>query len=104
MNSGPNLNIRRSLGAKSADGRAFQVLVGIGLPYARPDGSWAAQLVVDPLHSNVSEEVGMDSWQATTLAMKTVKSVLQQFVRGGGSLFLEGESEPFTEAEIDEYF
>jgi hypothetical protein len=99
-----NLNIRRSLGAKAEDGRAFQVTVGIAVPYTRPDGSWAVSFIVDPLQSNLSEAFGMDSWQATTLAMKAVKSVLRHFVRNGGLLFLNGESGPFTEAEIDEYF
>ncbi len=100
----PNLNISRSLGAKTADDRAFQVTIGIAIPYARPDGSWAVSVVVDPLRPDLTEEIGMDSWQATTLATKTVKSALRHFVREGGSLFLEGETEPFTEAEIDEYF
>jgi hypothetical protein len=104
MAANPNLNICRIMGAKAADGRALQVTVGIATPYARADGSWAVGVVVDPLQSGLPEEIGMDSWQATTLAMKTVKSILKHFIRNGGQLFLDGESESFTEAEIDEYF
>jgi hypothetical protein len=102
--SDSNLNIRRSLRAKAEDGRAFQVTLGIAVPYTRPDGSFSVGVLVDPLQPNLPDEIGMDSWQATTLAMKTVKSVLKHFIRNGGQLFLDGESESFTEAEIDEYF
>jgi hypothetical protein len=82
----------------------MKIFVGIGPPYERSDGAWAVSVTIEPLHKELSNAVGMDSWQAITLGMKLVKSILRTFVRDGGSLFLEGDTQPIEEGEVDEFF
>lgn len=71
-----------------AEGEAFEIRVEIGVPYPwrGSDEEWACPVKVDPLHPNLRDIHGGSSLQALCLALRLVKSLLDDFVEKGGQL------------------
>ncbi|SRR6266480_3926688 len=66
----------------------FSIRVQIGRPYLRakdPD-MWACPVSVDPLHKQLADIAGEDSFQALCLASRLATSLLEGFVQSGGRL------------------
>lgn len=89
----------RELYAVAADGRSFEIKLGIGQPYRITEDEWACAVQLSGLHENLSDAHGIDSWQALQLAQQLAARLLQYFVEDGGRVFSEkdGEQVPLSE-------
>lgn len=85
----------RRLRAKTPEGRLFEIEVGIGTPVCCGDQEWKCAVVLSGLHNKLSDQHGIDSWQALMLAQRLARQLLGYFVEDGGQLFnAESEESP----------
>lgn len=81
--------IQRTLQARTAEGRCFDMRVGIGFPQPEaPD--WRCAVMLGPDLEAPAHLVGIDAWQAVQLAQQLVSDLLADFVARGGELAWEG--------------
>lgn len=90
----------RELYAVAADGRGFEVKLGIGQPCRITEDEWACAVQLSGLHENLSDAHGIDSWQALQLAQQLAARLLQYFVQDGGRLFWEKDGEQVQLSEL----
>ena len=53
------------------------------------DVSWACPVSIEGLHAKLHDAVGIDSWQALSLAMGLTRQLLGYFLEDGGKLYWE---------------
>lgn len=90
----------RELYAIAADGRGFEVKLGIGRPYRITEDEWACAVQLSGFHENLSDAHGIDSWQALQLAQQLAAQLLGYFVQDGGRLFWEKDGEQVQLSEL----
>jgi hypothetical protein len=95
-----SLVAERILFAIDKNNSEVEIRIAVGKPYPI-DNSWACAVKVDPLHKNLHDIYGVDSWQSLQLASKLVKILLEDFVEKGGKLYFEKGG---NEETIDEIF
>ncbi len=83
----------RNLYAMAPDGRGFELKIGVGSPYKLSEDEWACAVQLGGLHNNLSDQHGIDSWQALQLAYQLVAQLLAYFVQDGGQLLWEKDGE-----------
>jgi hypothetical protein len=93
---------QRELIAESKGGPRFGIQLRIGIPTRLSDDSWVCAASIVGLTPRSLDTHGADSLQALLLALRTVRGQLEDFVRGGGTLYLPGDEAggPMTVAEI----
>ena len=95
---------RKLIGIRS-DGERIKISIGIGVPYKDEKfNSWACPLKCEGLFDRLSDQHGIDSWQAIRLSQNTVVSLLHGFLDKGGKLYIFDEDKAMTKKEIDEFF
>lgn len=81
----------RVIYAIDKNGREFDIGLKIGKPYQKVDTpfrDWACPVATIGIYgSNHPDMVGVDAWQALTLAMHLIRDILNHFVEDGGKLF-----------------
>lgn len=82
-----------SLDGLDADGVEFAVHIAVGAPFVNERGWWACTVTLHPLFAPF-DIFGADSLQALTLALRTARSLLEDFTDKGGKLTMEGEVFP----------
>ncbi|MGD9008125.1 MAG: hypothetical protein PVG41_09395 [Desulfobacteraceae bacterium] len=67
---------------------SFEIKIEIGTPYRCGDDpeEWACPVAVRPLHKNLRDAHGSDSFQSLCLAISLAQNLLQDFREKGGSL------------------
>lgn len=86
----------RSLFAISAKGEKLTLRIAVGRPYQVDDVSWACPVSIEGLYTKLHDAVGVDSWQALTLAIGLTRQLLDHFLEGGGKLYWEEGGEEVT--------
>lgn len=73
---------------ESKDRGRFSIRVQIGRPYlrAKDPEMWACAVSLEPLHGQLADIAGEDSFQALCLANRLAASLLEGFVQSGGRL------------------
>jgi hypothetical protein len=61
------------------------------MPYPCDEGDWACPVSLTPLFNQLPDIHGVDSFQALSLAVKLIHSLLEDFVEKVGTLFLDGD-------------
>jgi hypothetical protein len=79
---------------------AFEIEVQLGVPYPASDVDWACSVGLIGLYDHLSDQHGIDSWQALTLAQRLVRTLLEAFVEDGGKLFDRRGGEAVTVATL----
>jgi hypothetical protein len=77
----------RKIFSISPDGEKKFLKIAIGQPYQVDDVSWACPLIVEGLHKELKDTVGIDSWQALGLAIALVRQLLGYYVEDGAELY-----------------
>ena len=92
----------RSLIAEPKGAPRFEIELRIGVPARSSNGAWACPASIEGLSQRSLDTYGADSLQALLLALRTVRGVLEDFVKDGGKLYLPGDegSGSMTVAEI----
>jgi hypothetical protein len=90
----------RDLYAVAADGRGFEVKLGVGQPYRITDDERACAAQLSGFHENLSHVHGIDSWQALQLAQQLAARLLGYFIQDGGRLFWEKDGEQVQLTEL----
>jgi hypothetical protein len=90
----------RTLHALAADGRGFEIELGIGKPYQISADEWACPVQVRGLYGKLGDAHGADSWQALQLACQLSARLLEGFVEDGGRLFWENGGEQLAVSEL----
>ena len=85
----------------SPDGEKNFLRIAIGQPYQIDDVSWACPVIVDGLHKNLKDAVGIDSWQALSLALALVRQLLGYYVEDGAELYWKEGGEKIS---LDDLF
>ncbi len=83
----------RKIFSISPDGQKKLLRIAIGQPYQVDDVSWACPVKVEGLHKKLKDAVGIDSWQALSLAIALVRQLLEYHVEDGAELYWEDEGE-----------
>ncbi len=87
--------------ARDEKGAGLQFRFAIEAPKQIDEESWGCGLlmqgITDRAHHRI---VGIDAWQALTLALRMVEQMLTYFVEDGGSLFWEGSDAPLKVSEV----
>ena len=83
----------RKLFSLSPDRQKKILRIGIGKPYQVDDISWACPVIVDGLHKNLKDAIGIDSWQALSLAIALVRQLLGYYVQDGAELYWKAGGE-----------
>ena len=83
-----------SLTAVEADGERFQLTIELHEPYLDADGVWRCAPSMRPLWDRLRHAAGEDSFQALCLAIALVRTLLENFVEEGGSLWLDDKPWP----------
>lgn len=95
----------RKLQGVDKNGQQLDIVVGIGTPYKDKNiGSWACPLKIEGLHKSLTDQHGIDSWQAIRLSQKLIISLLLDFIGKGGKLYIFDEKDEVTKDEIEEFF
>jgi hypothetical protein len=76
----------RNLIAEDALRGRFTIRVCIGLPYQISTDEWACSVALEGLYSRLSDQHGIDAFQALMLAQALARTLLLGFVQDGGSL------------------
>ena len=79
----------RKIFSNSPDGQKKLLGIAIGQPYQVDDVSWACPVIVDGLHKKLKDAVGVDSWQALSLAIALIRQLLGYYVEDGAELYWE---------------
>ena len=77
----------RKIFSISPDGQKKLLRIAIGQPYQVDDVSWACPVIVGGLHKMLKDIVGIDSWQALSLAIALVRQLLGYYVEDGAELY-----------------
>ena len=83
-------------------GARFPFRVSIGAPYQShvdPD-TWQCTVAIDPMHPDVPDIAGGDSFQAVCLACRMAVDVLRKFVERGGRITYDGAEDVPLEAYL----
>ena len=83
----------RTLYAIATDGKGFELKISVGRPYQISEDESACAVRLDGLHNLLSDQHGIDSWQALQLAYQLVAQLLTYFVQDGGQLYWEKDGE-----------
>lgn len=81
-----------SLKGCRVEGEYFPVTVEIGAPYQIGRDDWACSISVHPLYDHLSDQHGVDSFQALFLAVRLSISLLKDFTEKGGLLIMGEEN------------
>jgi len=81
-----------SIDAIRSDGEEFGLHIAFGAPFVSEHG-WACTVTLHPLFAPF-DIFGADSLQALTLALRTTRSLLEDFTDKGGRLTIDGEAFP----------
>jgi hypothetical protein len=84
----------RTIVAKDAVAREFEITVRIGSPVQLDDDEWECAVALDGLHDNLRPQHGIDSWQVLMLAQNLARQLLRYFVEDGGTLRGKDSNEP----------
>jgi hypothetical protein len=80
-------------------GEKFNIIAKVGKPYFDENSQmkeWRCSASISPLHENLDDAGGIDSFLALSRAMGLVVYLLKVFVDNGGKLYLQsGEEFPF---------
>lgn len=91
----------RVVDARNASGVRSQFRFGIEAPRRIADGSWECGLLIEGVGDQTDHQViGYDAWQALTLAIRFVGSLLTSFVESGGSLYWQGSNAPMAISDV----
>jgi len=69
-----------------------QVTILVGKPYQN-EKAWSCPIELKNLYDKLHDSVGEDSFQSLTLALKLLRSLLEDFVEHGGKIFSFGKKE-----------
>lgn len=72
--------------AVTPDGKRLNVTATIHEPFRDANGSWVSQVQVAPLHAQVVDVRGVDSFHAVWLACSLILKLLEHLKSGGGQL------------------
>src|SRR3954471_16665063 len=81
---------------ESTDGERFEITIEIGRPYKWGGSSpteWACPVRAEPFFSLRTGIHGEGSLQALCLALRHVRSILEDFIEKGGTISLDGSAE-----------
>lgn len=81
----------RRLFAVSAKGEKLALHIAVGRPYRVDNVSWACPVSIEGLHAKLHDAVGIDSWQALSLATGLTRQLLGYFLEDGGKLYLRNQ-------------
>jgi hypothetical protein len=95
-----SLMASRTVRAKSADGKEFDMALEIGLPYQKELNQWGCALQITGVFEPARDIYGMDSWQAAQLAFQFTSRILEEFVSRGGTLYWKETMEPLAVHEL----
>ena len=84
-----NYLAEKELYSIAPEGEPKHLKVGIGVPYKIDEHSWGCACCVEGLYNKLHDAVGVDAWQALTLATKLVEQLLAFYIEDGGKLFWE---------------
>jgi hypothetical protein len=79
----------RRIAAVSPKGEKLTLRVAVGRPYQVDDVSWACPVSIEGLYDKLHDAVGIDSWQALSLALGLARQLLGHFLEDGGKLYWE---------------
>jgi hypothetical protein len=71
------------------DGNEHSVVLSVAAPVQQQEGEWGALVSMPPLFEKSKLVFGVDSWQATSLAMEFVATMVQHFAENGWQFFWE---------------
>ena len=83
----------RKLFSISPDGQKKILIITIGKPYQVDDVSWACPVNIEGLYKKLKDSVGIDSWQALSLAIALVRQLLGYYIEDGTKLYWEEDGE-----------
>ena len=81
----------RSFVGRTLERGEFDIMGAVGMPYPCGEGEWACPVFLTPLFDQLPDIRGVDSFQALSLALKLIHSLLEGFIEQGGTLFFDGE-------------
>jgi len=76
----------RRFRARAADGKEFEIELGVGRPIKCTDVDWRCGVTLKGLYNRLADARGGDSWQALMLAQGLAQQLLTAFVEDGGEL------------------
>lgn len=88
----------REFDCVSSTGEQFAFTVRLGSPTPvsdEPESNWRCPVTI-PFDDQSRDIHGIDSWQALTLALSLVHSLLADFIKRGGKLYHPGTTDEFT--------
>jgi len=84
-----NYIAQKEISTVSPEGQAKLLKIAIGAPYEIDDISWGCSWAIEGLYISNKDAVGVDAWQALTLAMQLIEQLLAYYIEDGGKLFWE---------------
>jgi hypothetical protein len=85
------------------DGAEQVFMVGVGKPTRQPTGDWACPTVTHD-HQEARPIHGEDSLQALCLGLSFIRLRLEDFLEGGGRLFLDGGRDEISRDDLAAWF
>jgi hypothetical protein len=92
--------IERTWFAISPDGAEHDVVLRIGVPTHMPEGEWRTAVSLGALESRTHAIVGIDPWQAVSLAMRFVATRVAHFAEDGWQFYWERGGELASPSEL----
>jgi hypothetical protein len=74
----------RKLILKKSDGKECPITIRIGKPYKVDDVQWSCPVQLEGMYKKLSDQSGVDSFQALMLAQNLVRCLLNSFIEEGG--------------------
>jgi hypothetical protein len=90
----------RMLYLKNTDGEVKEVILRIGQPYQKEDGSWACPIQLKGLFEDLSDVNGEDSFQALMLAQNLARTLLNALAEKGWNVYSNAD----REVDVDTLF
>ncbi|MDQ0570957.1 hypothetical protein QFZ42_002791 [Variovorax paradoxus] len=91
---------RRVWHVVSPTGEEHQVILEVGIPAPRPDGSWGVMTSVGGLDPEPRIIFGVDAWQAMSLGMHFVANQVEFFSEKGWQFFWERAGDRASASEL----
>ena len=89
-----------SFRGQSGKGEEISFYLSLEHPHQIDDVSWGCVLRMDGITTKPHTTIGVDGWQALTLAIALIEQSLTYFVEDGGKLFFPDSSEPMDIQDV----
>lgn len=94
-----NVIARRELIFRKEDGDELITEIQIGAPYKMGEWEWACDIEVPGIHNRTAVH-GVDSFQSLILGLNVLKTILERYVKGHGTILFPDDKEPINIEEI----